>query len=50
MGGEILTTGSDAHHTSDLGAGIAEALDLARSIGFRAIATFDRRQVRWMDL
>jgi histidinol-phosphatase (PHP family) len=50
MGGEIVTTGSDAHHASDLGAGIAEALDLARKTGFRAVATFEQRQVRWLDL
>ncbi len=50
LGGEILTVGSDAHHSGDLGAGIAEALDLARAAGFRAIATFEARNVRWIDL
>jgi histidinol-phosphatase (PHP family) len=50
LGGEILTLGSDAHHSDDLGAGVTEALDLARELGFRAIATFEARQPRWIDL
>ena len=50
LGGEIVTVGSDAHHTDDLGAGIPQALDLAREAGFRAIATFKAREVRWIDL
>jgi hypothetical protein len=29
---------------------VAEALDLARAAGFRAIATFEARQVHWIDL
>lgn len=50
LGGELLTVGSDAHRAADLGAGIPEALDLARQAGFRAIATFEAREVRWIDL
>jgi histidinol-phosphatase (PHP family) len=50
LGGEILTIGSDAHHSSDLAAGLAEASDLARAAGFRAIATFEARHPRWLDL
>jgi len=50
LGGEILTVGSDAHHAGDLGAGVAEALNLARAAGFRAIASFEARQVQWIDL
>lgn len=50
LGGEILTIGSDAHCADDLGAGIAEAVDLAREAGFRAIATFEGRRLRWIDL
>jgi histidinol-phosphatase (PHP family) len=50
LGGEILTIGSDAHHVDDLGAGIPETLDLARAAGFPAIATFEARAVRWIDL
>jgi histidinol-phosphatase (PHP family) len=50
LGGEILTVGSDAHHVDDLGAGRAEALTMAREAGFRAIATYEQQQVRWIDL
>jgi histidinol-phosphatase (PHP family) len=50
LGGEILTVGSDAHRSGDLGAGLAEALALAREAGFRAIATFEERNIRWVDL
>jgi histidinol-phosphatase (PHP family) len=50
LGGEILTLGSDAHHADSLGAGVVEAQALAQAAGFRAIATFEERQVRWIDL
>jgi len=50
QGGEIVTIGSDAHHVDDLGAGVGEALDLVRAAGFRAVAIFEARQVRWIDL
>jgi len=49
-GGEILTIGSDAHQADNLGAGVMEALSLAREAGFQAIATFEARQLRWIDL
>jgi histidinol-phosphatase (PHP family) len=50
LGGEIVTVGSDAHHAKDLGGGIALALGMAKEAGFQAIATFEERQVRWIDL
>lgn len=50
MGGEVLTAGSDAHHVHDLGAGVGEALDLARAAGFQAVTTFEARKPRWIDL
>jgi histidinol-phosphatase (PHP family) len=50
LGGEILTIGSDAHQADDLGAGILQASSLAREAGFRAIATFEERTIRWIDL
>jgi histidinol-phosphatase (PHP family) len=49
-GGEILTVGSDAHHVDALGAGVNEAMSMAREAGFRAIATFEERGIRWLDL
>jgi histidinol-phosphatase (PHP family) len=50
LGGEILTVGSDAHHASNLGAGVREVSRLAQEAGFRAIATFEARQPLWIDL
>ncbi len=50
LGGEIVTVGSDAHHRRQLAAGITEALDLIRAAGFRAVATFEERRLRWLDL
>jgi histidinol-phosphatase (PHP family) len=50
LGGEIVTFGSDAHHVRELGSSILDALDLAQAAGFRAVAYFERRQVRWVDL
>lgn len=50
LGGELLTVGSDAHHTAQLGSGMAHVLDLACKAGFQAIASFADRQPLWMDL
>lgn len=50
LGGEILTLGSDTHHTNNLGAGLAQAQDLAQAVGFRAIAVFEQRKIGWIDL
>ena len=50
LGGEILTVGSDAHSAADLGRGIAQAVALARQAGFRAVALFDERRLRWLDI
>ncbi len=50
LGGEVLTAGSDAHHVDDLGAGIDDALELARMAGFRAVATFKERQIHWINI
>jgi histidinol-phosphatase (PHP family) len=50
LGGEILTLGSDTHHTNSLGAGLAQAQDLAQAAGFRAITVFEQRKGHWIDL
>jgi histidinol-phosphatase (PHP family) len=50
LGGELLTFGSDTHYLDSLGAGLPEAMALAQTAGFRAYATFEKRQVRWHDL
>ena len=43
-GGEILTVGSDAHCTDDLGKGIAEGISLAKKCGFDKIYYYDNRK------
>ena len=44
LGGEIVTTGSDGHRPEDAGAGIREAGELLRSLGFRYAAEYVKRQ------
>ncbi len=43
LGGEILTIGSDAHCTDDLGKGISEGINAAKAAGFDRIAIFRKR-------
>lgn len=50
LGGEILTVGSDAHTAEDLARDIPVAMDLAAAAGFRAIALFVDREVRWVEI
>ena len=44
LGGRILTIGSDAHRTGDLGKGIAEGIELAGYCGFTEIAVYKERK------
>lgn len=44
LGGEIITVGSDAHRTADLGKGIAEGIALAKKCGFDRIYYYRRRK------
>ncbi|MCM1299296.1 MAG: histidinol-phosphatase HisJ family protein [Firmicutes bacterium] len=44
LGGEIITVGSDAHRTEDLGKGIAEGIALAKKCGFDKIYYYDHRK------
>lgn len=44
LGGEILTIGSDAHCTADLGKGIEEGIKAAKDAGFDRIAVFKNRR------
>ncbi len=43
VGGEVLTFGSDAHRTRFVGGSIREAIDLAKSVGFRWMTTYKGR-------
>lgn len=44
LGGKLLTIGSDAHRTDDLGKGIAEGIALAKEAGFSEIAVYKKRK------
>lgn len=50
LGGEILTIGSDAHRTSDLGKGIAEGVAAAKEAGFGKIAIYKKRKPGFIDI
>ena len=42
MGGELITIGSDAHKAEHIGAGIAQAQDTLRRLGWQYFATFEQ--------
>ncbi len=44
LGGRLLTVGSDAHCTEDLGKGIEKAIQLAREVGFNELTFFKNRK------
>lgn len=44
MGGEIITVGSDAHRTEDLGKGIAKGIQIAKNCGFDRIYYYSHRK------
>ena len=46
-GGEIVPVGSDAHRAADVGKNIAAGLELLRGAGFRYVAAFEQRMVRY---
>jgi len=50
LGGEILTFGSDAHTADAIGSCFDAALEMARAAGFTRVATFERRQILWLEL
>ena len=42
LGGELITIGSDAHKAEHIGAGIAQAQDTLRRLGWQYFATFEQ--------
>jgi histidinol-phosphatase (PHP family) len=50
LGGEIITTGSDAHSAAQIGSGLKDAEELARAAGFNYIATFRSRKPNFVKL
>ncbi len=46
LGGKIITLGSDAHLIEDYSAGIVDAMNLLRPLGFDRVASFTKREPR----
>jgi len=44
LGGKIITVGSDSHRKEHLGAYIAEALNILKTIGYKEVYTFEQMQ------
>lgn len=49
LGGELVTTGSDAHQALDVGAGVREAKALAEAHGLRVISYFSQHEPVILD-
>jgi histidinol-phosphatase (PHP family) len=50
MGGEIITTGSDAHRAKDVGYMLDHAREMIKAAGLNRIASFKNREVRFVAL
>lgn len=50
LGGEIISIGSDAHKTGDLGANISDGIALAKSAGFDKICYFKKHQPNFIKI
>ncbi len=50
LGGEILSLGSDAHCTEDLGKGIKEGAEIALEAGFKYICYFKNRKPNFIKI
>jgi histidinol-phosphatase (PHP family) len=50
LGGEIITVGSDAHCTKDLGKGIADAYELLKECGFDHVCYFEQRKPMFIKI
>lgn len=44
LGGRLVTLGSDAHRTEDLGKGIDEGMEILRAAGFTEFTLYEKRQ------
>lgn len=50
LGGKLLTVGSDAHNTEDLGKGISKCIQIAREIGYKQLTFFKNRTPLFIDI
>lgn len=50
MGGEIITVGSDAHFSENVGYSFKQASDILSEIGFKYITVFNNRKAQFLPL
>ena len=50
IGGELISVGSDAHRVKDVGQGTAEAISIAKEIGFNKITYFKDRKANFISI
>ncbi len=50
LGGKLVTLGSDAHCTEDLGKGIDEGIEVLKEAGFKEFALYEQRRPRMLPL
>ena len=50
LGGEIITIGSDAHTTADIGGYIEKGEEMLLALGFRYVAVFKNRRAEFLPL
>lgn len=50
LGGEIITIGSDAHKTKDVGCQLDFGVEMIKSVGLKYFATFDQRKLNFVKL
>lgn len=50
LGGEILTIGSDAHFSKDVGEGLKDGIELAKAAGFSYMTIFNARTPYWIKI
>lgn len=50
MGGEIISVGSDAHTTEDIGKNVRDGIEIAKAAGFTRIAYFKKRQPQFIAI
>ncbi|MBR1736669.1 MAG: histidinol-phosphatase HisJ family protein [Firmicutes bacterium] len=49
-GGEIITVGSDAHEAKDVGSGIKDGYEMLRQCGFKYVASYKKRKVKFNEI
>jgi histidinol-phosphatase (PHP family) len=50
LGGTLITTGSDSHYSEHIGAGFLDLYELLKSIGFKYVAEFNKRNVNFKKI